>query len=167
MNLVWCVQAFTRVWKGKIPVSQAARQFNRCFEMILRVRACFLLVTRRLFTHSLRSCSRAHYAAGPVADRRQLGHANRTFCEPVDFCAKNLVFSIHKTSANLNVWNPERSTDHFAINHQLLFQTWQFWQRNSISLILPTGAWCQFSTSIQSRLHKRVNPIRWHMGKWN
>ena len=31
------LQAFNRVWKGKIPTTQAARHFNRCFEMILRV----------------------------------------------------------------------------------------------------------------------------------
>lgn len=32
------LQAFNRVWKGKIPSVQAARHLNRCFEMILRVR---------------------------------------------------------------------------------------------------------------------------------
>ena len=31
------LQAFNRVWKGKIPNSQPARHFNRYFEMILRV----------------------------------------------------------------------------------------------------------------------------------
>lgn len=31
------LQAFNRVWKGKIPTTQTARHFNRCFEMILRV----------------------------------------------------------------------------------------------------------------------------------
>ena len=31
------IQAFNRVWKGKIPATQTARHFNRCFEMILRV----------------------------------------------------------------------------------------------------------------------------------
>ncbi|XP_046438601.1 C2 domain-containing protein 5-like isoform X4 [Daphnia pulex] len=30
------LQAFNRVWKGKIPSVQAARHLNRCFEMILR-----------------------------------------------------------------------------------------------------------------------------------
>ncbi len=46
------IQAFTRVWKGKIPVTQVARQFNRCFEMILRVRVSLSsvhwLITRSL-----------------------------------------------------------------------------------------------------------------------
>lgn len=32
------LQAFNRVWKGKIPTVHAARHLNRCFEMILRVR---------------------------------------------------------------------------------------------------------------------------------
>lgn len=31
------LQAFNRVWKGKIPNSQPARHFNRYFEMIMRV----------------------------------------------------------------------------------------------------------------------------------
>lgn len=33
------LQAFNRVWKGKVPAVQTARHFNRCFEMILRVSA--------------------------------------------------------------------------------------------------------------------------------
>ena len=35
------IQAFNRVWKGKIPATQTARPFNRCFEMILRVPLVF------------------------------------------------------------------------------------------------------------------------------
>lgn len=48
------IQAFTRVWKGKVPVTQVARQFNRCFEMILRVRLSLsnvhMLISRLLTT---------------------------------------------------------------------------------------------------------------------
>jgi len=31
------LQAFNRVWKGKLPATHQARHFSRCFEMILRV----------------------------------------------------------------------------------------------------------------------------------
>lgn len=45
------IQAFNRVWKGKIPVTQTARHFHRCFEMILRVRTfLFSFRLHHLFT---------------------------------------------------------------------------------------------------------------------
>lgn len=50
------LQAFNRVWKGKIPTLQAARHLNRCFEMILRVQNVLnnlILIWRMTFFFSL------------------------------------------------------------------------------------------------------------------
>lgn len=43
------LQAFNRVWKGKIPTVHGTRHLNRCFEMILRV--CLSTILRRLSRH--------------------------------------------------------------------------------------------------------------------
>lgn len=47
------LQAFNRVWKGKIPNVQGPRHLNRCFEMILRVGSYLLTNVIRLLIRVL------------------------------------------------------------------------------------------------------------------